>query len=326
MPAGLRYVILIVSVAGVIVGLLFVSTCRQSGGDPAESGRPVISGSGPRRETPRPPATPTPRPAPVITQQQLSAKLQQVRSQLDESFSSAIVEPFIVASDLPPADFQRICRHTIGWALDMLNKDFFSTPPDKIVTIYLFRDKASYHKHAESLFGQRPSTPYGYYSARHQALIMNIATGTGTLVHEMVHPLLAADFPQAPSWFDEGLASLCEQSRQRNERIVGLLNWRLPVLQKGLRAGHLVALEDLLATSTEKFYDDPHGMHYAQARYLCYYLQEKRLLRKFYHQFKANHRHDPSGTQSLLQVTGHSSMANLQKQWLEFLGPLRYNR
>ena len=155
---------------------------------------------------------------------------------------------------------------------------------------------------------------------------MNIATGTGTLVHEIVHPYMRADFPSAPSWFDEGLASLFEQCRQREGQIVGLLNWRLPVLKQGLQGGKLVELKELLATSTEEFYDDPDGMHYAEARYLCYYLQEKKLLRLFYREFKKNQNVDPTGRQTLLKITGKNSLKQLQDEWLAFLAPLDYVR
>ena len=52
--------------------------------------------------------------------------------------------------------------------------------PDPIVEIYLFGDRRSYLRHALELFGDEPETPYGHFSAEHQALIMNIATGGGT--------------------------------------------------------------------------------------------------------------------------------------------------
>ena len=265
-------------------------------------------------------------PGRVITDEQFTARFDQVRRGLGPGFRVEIVKPFVVASDQPAEDFARIRQHTIGWAVTMLNKDFFSEPLQEIIAIYLFRNKESYDRHSQSLFGEKPTTPYGYYLPGHQALVMNIDTGTGTLVHEIVHPLLAADFPQVPSWFDEGLASLYEQCCQRDGRIVGLLNWRLPVLQEGLRAGHFVALEKLLATSRDEFYDDPYGMHYAEARYLCYYLQEKNLLRRFYHEFRRNHLTDPSGKASLLRVTQKDSLAQLQAEWLGFLAPLSYRR
>jgi len=59
------------------------------------------------------------------------------------------------------------------------------------------KDAASYEKNTLLLFKEKPSTPYGYYSSTHKALIMNIATGGGTLVHEIVHPFVEANFPLA---------------------------------------------------------------------------------------------------------------------------------
>ena len=34
---------------------------------------------------------------------------------------------------------------------------------------------------------------------------MNISTGGGTLVHEIVHPFIEANFPACPPWLNEGL-------------------------------------------------------------------------------------------------------------------------
>ena len=50
---------------------------------------------------------------------------------------------------------------------------------------------------------------------------MNISTGGGTLVHEIVHPFVAANFPNCPAWFNEGLGSLYEQSGEVNGAIHG---------------------------------------------------------------------------------------------------------
>ena len=88
----------------------------------------------------------------------------------------------------------------------------------------------------KSLTGNEPGTPYGFYSAKHNGLFMNIATGGGTLVHEIVHPYVEADFPNAPPWLNEGLGSLFEQSADRDGHIVGLTNWRLAGLQRAIRA------------------------------------------------------------------------------------------
>ena len=43
---------------------------------------------------------------------------------------------------------------------------------------------------------------------RAAVVVLGTSTGGGTLVHEIVHPFMRANFPNCPSWFDEGLASL----------------------------------------------------------------------------------------------------------------------
>ena len=124
---------------------------------------------------------------------------------------------------------------TVKWAVDRLKQDFFANDPKEILDIWLFKDAASYEKHARLLFGETPTTPYGYYSSTHKALIMNIETGGGTLVHEIVHPFMEANFPACPPWLNEGLGSLYEQCGDVDGHIHGFTNWRLPGLQRADR-------------------------------------------------------------------------------------------
>ena len=108
---------------------------------------------------------------------------------------------------------------------------------------------------AKKFFDDEPTTPYGYYSSEDNALVMNIGPGAGTLSHELVHPYIEANFPDAPSWFNEGLASLYEQPRERDGHMWGTTNWRLPGLTAMIKAKTLPSLADLLKTSREEFYD-----------------------------------------------------------------------
>jgi len=77
----------------------------------------------------------------------------------------------------------------------------------------------------------------------------------------------------------------------------------------------------------EEFYGDAnnpnYSQHYAQARCLCYYLQEKWLLAKFYREFVANVKSDPTGYNSLKRVLGEEDMVALQKKWEKFTLDLR---
>ena len=77
--------------------------------------------------------------------------------------------------------------------------------------------------------------------------------------------------------------------------------------------------------SEAEFYGGTSGysQHYAQARYLCYYLQEKELLAKFYHEFVANAKKDPTGYETLKRILGEDDMLAFKKKWEKFILGLR---
>ncbi len=182
----------------------------------------------------------------------------------------------------------------------------------------------SYRKKAIELFHAEPETPYGYYTSKHGALVMNIATGGGTLVHEIVHPFVEVDFPDAPPWLNEGLGSLFEQSDERDGHIVGLTNWRLAGLQKAIRDKRLPPFEPVLRADTRAFYDEDPGTNYAQARYLCYWLQEQGLLVRVYREFRARRAEDPSGIEALRRVIGERDLGAFQARWERYVLALHF--
>lgn len=240
-----------------------------------------------------------------------------------KEFSIVIQEPFVVVGDEDEETVKQRAENTVRWAVDRLKQDFFTQDPEHILEIWLFRDKLSYEKHTQLLFKDKPTTPFGYYSSTHKALIMNIATGGGTLVHEIVHPFIEANFPACPSWLNEGLGSLYEQSGEENGRIHGYPNWRLPGLQEAIKAGTVPSFKALTGMSPSVFYNDDRGTNYAQARYLCYYLQQKGLLVKFYKEFHANQKTDPTGYATLQKVLGETDMDQFKKRWEKFVLGLR---
>ncbi len=240
-------------------------------------------------------------------------------------FTILIEKPFVVLGDEDEATVKRRSEETIAWAIERLKKDYFSSDPDHIIDVWLFKDKDSYEQHAWEFLEDRPTTPYGYYSAKHKALVMNIATGGGTLVHEIVHPFMAANFPACPSWFNEGLASLYEQCGDNNGHIHGYTNWRLTGLQEAIGKDRLPSFEELCGTTTREFYDDGKGTNYAQARYLCYYLQERGLLVKYYHAFRKNAVKVPTGYDTLQTLLGEQDMQAFQDRWEEYVLKLKRN-
>jgi hypothetical protein len=250
--------------------------------------------------------------------------LKELEKKVPKGFSIVVQRPFVVIGDEPYRTVDEHTKRTVKWAVDMLKRDFFKKDPVRILDIWLFKDKSSYEQHAEAIFGEQPSTPFGYYSRAHGAIIMNIATGGGTLVHEIVHPFIEANFPDCPAWFNEGLASLYEQCGEDKAHIVGHTNWRLAGLQKAIESGTLPSFESLTATTSTEFYAKDRGTNYAQARYLCYYLQERNLLVKYYHAFSTGWRDDPTGYKTLQAVLGEEDMSVFEQTWRTFVANLTF--
>ncbi|MDX6693703.1 MAG: hypothetical protein QOF02_1306 [Blastocatellia bacterium] len=234
-------------------------------------------------------------------------------------FTFVVQSPFVVIGDEPAATVRQRAAETVKWTIDLLRKDYFKKNLPLILNIWLFKDTDSYQRHARQLFNDEPDTPYGYYSSANRALVMNIETGSGTLVHELVHPFMDANFPACPPWFNEGLASLYEQSGEVDGHLHGYPNWRLPALKLAIKASAVPSFKSLMEMNAEAFYRQDKGTNYAQSRYLCYYLQERGLLAEFYSVFTANQSTDPTGYLSLQKVLGESDLPAFQKKWEKFV-------
>jgi len=239
-------------------------------------------------------------------------------------FTIFVQPPFVVIGDEPAQMVRTRAERTVKWAVDKLKQDYFAKDPAEILDVWLFRDKASYERNAKALFNDEPSTPFGYYSAANKALVMNIETGGGTLVHEIVHPFMRANFPACPDWFNEGLGSLYEQASERGGHIVGLTNWRLAGLQKAIKAKAVPPFDEMMGATGLNFYRDDPGTNYAHARYLCYYLQEKALLVEFHREFFKNHAADPNGVATLKKTLNEDDLAAFKKKWEKYVLELRF--
>ena len=265
-----------------------------------------------------------PGPASGITPADFAQHILSIRQRKARGMSVVLEPPFVVIGDGEPAAVHDTAQHAVRWASTKLKSDFFSKDPQRILDIWLFKNDTSYNSNTRSLLGTAPDTPFGFYNSEHNALIMNIATGGGTLVHEMVHPYIEANFPNCPAWFNEGLGSLFEQSAERDGHIVGLTNWRLAGLQRAIRRGRLQSFSSLMSTTQNEFYEADPGTHYAQARYLLYYLQERGLLVRYYHHFVAHQAQDATGQASLREILGESDLAEFQKRWEPWVLGLRF--
>lgn len=252
-----------------------------------------------------------------------SPKISEIKSEISDDFIVKGFSYFVIASNLSEQETQDVIDNTIAKAVSCFHNDYFEKKPDEITTVFLFKDDKSYRSWAKKLYGDDDLSRFGYYKPGMKVMLMNISTGTGTLVHEMTHALVRYDFPDIPSWFNEGLGSLYERSSLSNNQIMGYVNWRLPALQEAIDKNTYTTLSSLVKTNDDEFYGDRSDVNYAQARYLCMYLQETGLLKKFYKSFRDNYNNDNTGKNTLEKITG-KNLSDLDKDYVAWVKTLKY--
>ncbi len=83
----------------------------------------------------------------------ISAKMATVKKSLDETFIVEAHSPFVIAGNMPRSRFDSCVKYTILGSYRAFYRDFFDKKPDKIITIYLFKENLTYRKWASKLFG-----------------------------------------------------------------------------------------------------------------------------------------------------------------------------
>ncbi len=266
---------------------------------------------------------PKPAKAPVLpaevtpTAAQVAQRVMELKPTLPPGSTLVWEKPFLVVGNEPADQVRERAKTLVRRERDLLLKDFFDEAPVVLQEVWVLKDKQTYEKYSRELFKIDPDTPYGYYLSDRRALVMNIKPGYGTLTHEMFHPFFHQAWPEGPAWLNEGVASLFEQPAERDGHFIGKVNWRLPGLLAGLRANAVPSFKTLVHFAPNAFYNDDTGIHYAEARYLCYWLQERGVLAKFVRRAVELKAVDPSGWQALEEVLG-ADPDSFRPEWEKF--------
>jgi hypothetical protein len=201
----------------------------------------------------------------------------------------------------------------------------FERRPERAVSVYLLPSTERYDAYCKQQLGEACASVYGFYRPDLRRIVMNASLGIGTLTHELVHPIMETDFPRAPTWLDEGIASLYEASvMPRPGEIHGRKNWRYAGLMSAL-ASHerrsQVTVEHLFALSDAEFRGPEESLNYALARYFCQWLDEQHELWPFYRAWKQGYASDEAGELAFTRVTGLAPAAATPKllRWLRAL-------
>src|SRR6478609_6345548 len=184
----------------------------------------------------------------------------------------------------------------------------FEKRPERAVAVYLFPEARSYEAYCQKRWSTPCSSPFGFYRPDERRIVMNIGPGVGTLTHELVHPIVESDFPEAPAWLNEGIASLFEALTMPTPgQIHGVKNWRharpLPALRSP-RERDQASLRRLFSLDDATFRGASEDLNYATARYFCQWLDQQGKLWPFYRRYRDERRDDPSGERAFIAVFG----------------------
>ena len=251
----------------------------------------------------------------------LAERVVEAKALLGEGAQTEVVsEVFLVAGAESYGEFADGVSLTRR-AIEAYLNGRFDHRPVRAITVLLFSTEVPYEAFCAEHEGHACITPYGYFDPEHRRMVMNAGLGLGTLTHELVHPMVDADFPQAPTWIDEGIASLFEAPVIPAPGVIhGRKNWRWPGLRKALLSKEKSAagIDRLFGMSDGDFRDEHEGLHYALARYFCQWLDEHDRLWPFYRAWRDDQAADPTGEKTFTAIVGKSpAAANDEfRQWV----------
>ena len=250
-------------------------------------------------------------------------KAAEIRAKLGPKIQAISRPPFVVAGDVSAERLDTYARWSVLRPAKAMWAAYFDKKPSEVITIFLFAGKDNYVPYARGDYPAGDQPYFGYYMPTDRRLVMDINTGTGTLVHELTHALIVYDFPHPPTWFNEGLASLHEQCSVKEDTVVGLTNWRLAGLQAAIVNDKLRPLRDLV--TRRDFYGRLQGANYAQARYFVMYMQTRGLLARFYKHFRSHHTGADADVKAIEHVFDRK-LPDIEKQFVAWVKTLRFER
>lgn len=258
-------------------------------------------------------------PSDLPLKQRCAAVVDDLTERLPKTWTLVVATPYVLGTNAPADELDRWYRDIILPTAQALQVDYFDAVPSEPITILIATTDAEYADCA-SRFGHRGRTEYaGIYSRADRRVMLNVSTGEGTVAHELTHALAHLDFPAMPQWFDEGLASLHEDSEFSADglQLIGLDNWRGDLLRERYQQGKLPPLENFL---TREFGSTDAALDYALARSLCLFLQQRGRLSAFYRKSRAQAEIDPTAGWSLAAIFGQADLTDVEQEfhrWIE---------
>jgi hypothetical protein len=235
------------------------------------------------------------------------------------------------SGDADENSLETIYRSIVEPTTNRLYGTLFDNKPRYIIPIYLAGgsinedDYQKYSNYCKRIHNRPAGARVGYHLPFDNSVMIWLATGGGTLNHELVHALMAADYPDAPGWLSEGIASMNEELGSGAEP---LDNYRLFYIRAAYdRFNRFISLEKLIGLPGQEFSSTQTAMlHSAYARYFSMYLNDKKVLSRIYKGIRSLPELNVSSQRELLEKHLAKSLQDIQTDWQNWVlnKPLAY--
>jgi hypothetical protein len=239
---------------------------------------------------------------------------------LGKDFRAIRFRYFVIFSNLDDKVTYQLVDSDIRNTVDVMLNNYIETRPDEVTPIFLFKDMQSYKDFSVKEFGvdETDLSPYGFYKISKNVILIRYVNWKGSTSHEATHAMLQNDFPNIPSWFNEGFAAMHEKAIFNNGRFIGNFNWRILALRRAFNDNNYTSLRHLMNTNDDEFYGPKTSFYYAQGCYLFMLLQERGLFEEYYKTFRDNYSDDHTGIKQLEKLTGES-IEKLDAELVEYI-------
>ena len=242
----------------------------------------------------------------------------------------------VFISDLDQQTLTRLVVQDFQTYLAMLTRQLFTKAlnahragSSEIPIVFLFKDRDSYVHGLRAMgigaalgnAGGTDNLRNGYhFSAPGVSFILinyhdNYGFGLAVFAHELTHALIRMEYPAAPIWLNEGLATMFENCKVEG----GQLRYRFGESLPRARRNGVLPLARLFAATNQDFADSGHTPFYDAAELLCRYLQTRNVLIPVYLEMRDGRGKGVNGSESVARLAG-GSLEALEKNWHEWIG------
>ncbi len=208
-------------------------------------------------------------------------------------------------------------------------KEFFKEDASRLKPrIAIFNTREAYLTYGELTLGRRQENTLGYFIPMYTELLLfedvDLGDTLQTMYHEAFHQFMSLMIPNAPFWYNEGIAEYMGSITVEKGKVVAkarVLN-RLLGLKPNLRAA--LPFDNIMNQSPGEFYAGPVSFKYAQAWSMVHFCYEheggkyRRLIDAYYKALLEG----KSMREAYQEVFAKEDLKALKTEWEAYVGKM----